>query len=1610
MSSKNTNKQSLKKLYQKYSYAYIAKLKMLTAKITEINNLAKQRYQVQPLLIIIPFAAGLLAAGIFADFSNGSSNSQNDNIAVASLSSTSHSSSNNSSPKDELLVAQADEKEQAQPKKTEKPKIQDVTLPEEMKMAMSPEEVKIFELFTKLAEIQESKGEESPEAQAIGQELETLIDKVKVQKEQEKATAAPVTTKPDTTKKTVEKPATSKPAAQPKPTITPKINGKINPTSKIIEEAKDKAKTTETAKPDPARAIRATSVRKPVTTTNKTTEAPKTTAKPVAAITNNKDKAVDSQPDKANDAAETAEAEVLPDDELRITTETDVIDLKELLAIVGKRLELNFWFEDGNIPTSSILLHQYGEIPNEELLPLLTSVLAKCSTPYMMVKEGPYTKIMKMTEVQKNTDIFTPDLGNEYQTKNDTIVATVVKLENIDYTTTLKPILDKFIPSSEIITEIPNTNKIVIADYSKNLKRITDIIKMVDVAGPSKKLEIIVPTYLKPEDTKSILEDMYNKLYGEDGIAPDNSVDEPDTPDNNDPGRFDNMSPAERARAIAAERRQQISNNARNRNNRQQPGTQQNNNSIAPSITVDKRTGRLFIIGSEKELSNIKHILSLFDVPKGGQQVELKIYSPTYLDSQSAVEKIQKLMKAINEEQAEQEQADSPDPEPTQPTTNRQPARRTVPGRTTTQQTADDQVDGMFMLVDDRTNRIIILGWKEQIEQFEELLTLFDVPLPGGEITLQIIKLANTEAADTLGKVKELLSAINEQSTGKAPSENSVTGRTQRIRPNTRPGTNNNNQPTTDNSSFEDDDSGPFMLADERLNRILIVGVQEQIDQAKELVDIIDQEWPDSEVKLKIFTFDVVEVEAITEQITELIEAMSDNLEEGQTRNTADRDRSSDIFNTGSRQTNRNNIRNGNNDSSPSLQQIGEEGPFLMPDNRLNRLFVIGMDDQIQKVADMIAILDKSIGLELQIVPQFQYILSSEAADQISKLLAVLHEQEQPQSGGSSRSNRYNNNTNNRNRNTFDSLDDRDNNNRSTTNRNTNSGYNRRDGLSSIIEVSPRGPFLLPDDRTNRLLVVSTNNQYDEIINLLPIIDVPPSKHDNMTLEIHQLKYVPVNDVIDILDSLELTQNAENLDEKYNRYGPGTNRSLTGRQTVDSMSGQNVIIQDWSSWTNIEEPMLYVAKHEPTNRLFIYATLYQHEEISEMIKVIDVEPDDTLGQVKVFKMRNQEPAVIREALEKLYVEPLTNQLSEQGAGNDAGTRLQGLEMPPTVHELPDIFSVAVRGSKRQLDEVKDIIEDIDIPMPQVLIEASLIKITLNESFKLGVTLQDVFKLPDGRSISGQSPFADVSLNSDGFATSGGSGNIAYFNEGFVYAALEALNANTNSEISSMPRVLTLDNKEATIESYNSRPIQQPVLSGNSSEIVSTQTDWIEAGTSLTIIPHIGVFDDDPNNKKAFLRLEITLDVDNFIGEGEDTATTNNSIKSHVNIPNGAYIILGGLTQTDWSDVETKIPVLGDIPLIGSLFRNISKSKGRTVLYVFVKAEIVSDKNFEQLKKLSKINEDKMRDLQENFDEMPAIPGFKSEKRERINQNETYDLKIDKTTDKTETETEVQETK
>jgi len=1473
------------------------------------------------------------------------------------------------------------------------------------------------------------------------------------------------------------------------------------------------------------------------------------------------------------------------DGNVKIKTTSDLIDVNMLLEMIGKELKLNFIYPKGTMPTGQMKLQQYGDIHRRELLPLLESVLAFAG--FRMVKDGPFVQIVQDTEVFKQTEIFTPSISKPTTDPNDLVVVQVVELEHVTFEE-VKNKLAQLIPHPSVITASPiDGNHLFITDYAWRVPRLLEIITLIDQPGPERHLKIISLQYMSTSDAKREVLGLFKVLNAQSTTMP--SGPEPAKPaassdETTSPGRTSRVTKIipPTPTTVAAK----------------------NND---PDILEDSRTNRLFVIGTDEQIEQFEHLLSLYDVDQPGPQIKLTALQPEYVLAKDVKTSIESLIKALNSQggPVSAQPQPQPDPQP-QPEPNPDP-RRTTPSHPTTQRPASTTVSkakdqGPYMQVDERTNRLLVVGSQEQIEQVEELLSLFDVPVPGPEIKLAPLPLEHVTAAEVAAQIEGLIKALNDKSETTSTTPESPKGGTAVPRqpssspPSQAPPTSSkpddgkgpyiqadertnrllvvgsdeqieqvrellslldvpapgpeiklaalpiehvtatevaeqiNNlilalneqseaesttpappddktpaprQPSSTRShskapsSSKTDSKGPYIQADERMRRLLVVGSDEQIDQVKELLSLLDVPAPGGEVKLTALTLKYLLAEKATEQIGELIKALAEQ-ENGETKtSTSSSPRQQPgpgpdpgearppATPSGSQQQSRSKFvktspggpylvaeirtnrllvigtdeqteqvlyllslldididlnlvplrikhvmvaeiasqladlmvvlteqeevktlqgvsrestgssRQPSIPGSPTPSQptssrsmsrveqlivIVPKGPYLLPAQRTNRLLVIGNDEQINQVKGLLGLLDVDIHLKLEAI-QIKHILSSDIAQQIADLIAVLNEQEQ--SGGSSRrmsssqmqmdpmypQGRYESN-------------------RYGSSRTSTGSRGRLGGMGGMVSIEPGGPYLLPDERTNRLLIVGTEEQIVQVKELLPVLDVPPGEYNRMQLKIYQPQYVEAAEVQKILDDLAITKKDKDSmrprDQADRWRNPGSQMDYGQRidygQRMDSgLTGleQPRVGEDGQILFGLEEPEIRVAIQESTNRIFIYAAEYQLRDIEAIMEHIDMDPNDALGTYRIYKLENQTAEFVSSSLEALLEDTRTSQAKEN-------VDIPGLERKPTIVALEDICSVGIRASTKQHQEIERIIKELDRRMPQVLVEAILVQISTDDALKLGISAQNAYSVGgtqgDTRGIGGVSPFGLSSISKaagEKMFAGGTGGTVAFFDDDFIYATLEALQTQTNSRVISKPRVLINSEQEAVINSKRQKPTTKFTVTGISGIPVVEFAGYVDAGTELKIKPSVS----EGREGRDFLSLEITLAVDNFEGEGSGNVPppkSTNNVTTNATIPDGKVIILGGLTRTTDAITVNKIPILGDIPLLGVLFRNTVKSQESGVLYVFVKANIVKDVNFEDLENITEESTIKLDKFELNYEKQSFIPGLPNE--------------------------------
>ncbi|MDB5295408.1 MAG: gspD1, partial [Phycisphaerales bacterium] len=259
----------------------------------------------------------------------------------------------------------------------------------------------------------------------------------------------------------------------------------------------------------------------------------------------------------------------------------------------------------------------------------------------------------------------------------------------------------------------------------------------------------------------------------------------------------------------------------------------------------------------------------------------------------------------------------------------------------------------------------------------------------------------------------------------------------------------------------------------------------------------------------------------------------------------------------------------------------------------------------------------------------------------------------------------------------------------------------------------------------------------------------------------------------------------------------------------------------------------------------------------------------------------------------------------------------------------------------------DLIRQLDRRRPQVLVESTIVTVDTTNELTVGVEIAGRRNGTDTRRFV----FSSFGLSEVDRATGQlnilpGSGlNGAVLSPDIADVIVQALSARGNAKIVASPRVLVNDNATGTLFSI----AEQPVTELNANNTISTTSfgGYAKAGTEIALTPHI--------SEKDYLQLEYEVTLSSFTGQssnGIPPARQTNTVASQVTIPDGSTIVVGGLNRTEDAKTVNAIPVLGDLPLVGALFRSTRDTSRKATLFVFLRPTILRDDEFEDLRFLS----------------------------------------------------------
>lgn len=357
-------------------------------------------------------------------------------------------------------------------------------------------------------------------------------------------------------------------------------------------------------------------------------------------------------------------------------------------------------------------------------------------------------------------------------------------------------------------------------------------------------------------------------------------------------------------------------------------------------------------------------------------------------------------------------------------------------------------------------------------------------------------------------------------------------------------------------------------------------------------------------------------------------------------------------------------------------------------------------------------------------------------------------------------------------------------------------------------------------------------------------------------------------------------------------------------------------------------------------------------------------PTAVAGNVHVIYLKNAQAIEVAKTLRNIVSAdasalsqmPAQGQAQAQGAAAQAGKTAGGQDAGPGMIQAdPASNALIITAPEAIFNNLKAVVEKLDVRRAQVLVEALIVEVSAEKAAEFGIQWFGATSgngILDGSLIGAMFGNSSVSVGgsnigviSTGAPTSAAgvaSGfNIGLYKNRSLGLLARALETEAGANILSTPTLLTLDNEEAKISVGSNVPFATgsyttPSTAAANSVSPFTTYERKDVGLTLKVRPQI--------SESGTVRMQIAQEVSQLRQPaGSDTtlaSTDKRSIESNVLVDNGQTVVLGGLIQNQMSDGEDSVPVLGDIPVLGHLFRYSTRSQKKTNLMVFLRPQIV----------------------------------------------------------------------
>lgn len=501
--------------------------------------------------------------------------------------------------------------------------------------------------------------------------------------------------------------------------------------------------------------------------------------------------------------------------------------------------------------------------------------------------------------------------------------------------------------------------------------------------------------------------------------------------------------------------------------------------------------------------------------------------------------------------------------------------------------------------------------------------------------------------------------------------------------------------------------------------------------------------------------------------------------------------------------------------------------------------------------------------------------------------------------------------------------------------------YTEAEELKNLLApLIPKTDNITSYGPTNLLIVTTTESLLSRINQIISMVDVPGAREE---IRLIPVNYASVQDLA--------TKVTQVLQSQAGQTTATPQRSVRGRQPAPAASSQAKIIAD-----------------ERTNTLIAIGDSQTLDRVEDLVKKLDVSVPQGSGKIQVYYLQNADADELASVLSGIPLEEAVD-LSTAAAGQPAPKQPVRPQVSKSdISIIADLATNAlvITATPEEYAALKNVIEKLDVPRDQVLVEVLIAEVSFTKTMELGVEWRIADDLNGDAAVFGGSNYGEFDQLVATFPAVPSGLVVGAIGETISFGDLEfpslgalirALKTDSDVNILSTPTIVTTDNKEAEIIVGQTVPFQTSQKFDANNQPIYT-FDYRDVGLTLRLTPRI--------NSSSFVKLDIFSKLEALVAGAVGTqelapTTLKRQANTTVVVKDGETVVIGGMIRDDKVKNVSSVPILGQLPLFGPLFRSQTSRSEKVNLLIFLTPHVISS---------SKQLQEEARGRVDNFQEIP----------------------------------------